>query len=67
VTQPLVTNPSDSYNVGDDVAVISYGLVRPCDDGDGPVVTKGAISKVICHNGTPVMIQVWSDCSIRVF
>ena len=66
-TQPLVTNLSDSYRVGDDVAIISYGLVRPRDDDDGPVVTKGAISKVICHNGTPVMIQVWIDCSIRVF
>ena len=51
-------NPSDKYSVGDAVAVISYGLARPDNDDDGPMVTKGAISKVIYHNGTPVMIQV---------
>jgi len=59
---PLVIKPSDyNYSVGEAVAVISYGLVRPCVDDDGPMVTKGAISKVIYHNGTPVMIQVLSE------
>jgi len=64
---PLVINPSNcNCSVGQAVAIVSYGLVRPYDD-DGPLVTKGAISKVIYHNGMPVMIQVSSDCSIRVF
>ena len=53
-TQPVI--PSDHYSIGEPVAVISYGLLKPCDVG--PLVTKGAISKIIQHNNTPVMIQV---------
>ena len=50
--------PSDRYNIGEAVAIISYGLLRPHDDNAGPLITKGAISKVIYHNNIPVMIQV---------
>ena len=55
-TQPVI--PSDLYSIGEPVAVISYGLLRPCVDSVGPLITKGAISKVIQHNNAPVMIQV---------
>ena len=50
--------PSDHYTTGEAIAVISYGLLRPHDDSVGPLITKGAISKIIQHNGTPVMMQV---------
>lgn len=55
-TLPII--PSDDYYTGDAVAVISYGLLRPRCDDVGPLVTKGAISKIIQHNDIPVMIQV---------
>ena len=54
----LPTIPSDDYSIGEAVAVISYGLLRPHDDDVGPLITKGAISKIVQHNNTPVMIQV---------
>ena len=56
-TLPIVP-PSDDYSIGEAVAVISYGLLRPHDDDVGPLITKGAISKIVQHNNTPVMIQV---------
>ena len=56
VPSPVI--PSDYYSIGEAVAVISYGLLRPHDDSVGPLITKGAISKIIQHSGTPVMIQV---------
>ena len=32
--------------------------MRPHDDNTPPLITKGAISRVIKHNNIPVMIQV---------
>ena len=61
-TLPII--PSDDYNTGDAVAIISYGLLRPHRDDVGPLITKGAISKIIQHNNTPVMIQV-TYCNTR--
>ena len=55
---PIPVIPSHHYNIGETVAIISYGLLRPYDDNTPPLVTKGAISRVIQHNNTPVMIQV---------
>ena len=56
-TLPII--PSDHYSIGEAVAVVSYGLLRPHHDDDvGPLITKGAISKIIQHNSIPVMIQV---------
>ena len=54
----LPVTPSHHYNIGETVAIISYGLLRPHDDNTPPLITKGAISRVIQHNSTPVMIQV---------
>ena len=58
-TLPII--PSDDYSIGEAVAVISYGLLRPV----GPLITKGAISKIVEHNNTPVMIQVNLTTHIR--
>ena len=56
ITVPVT--PSHHYNIGGTVAIISYGLLRPCDDNTPPLITKEVVSKVIQHNNTPVMIQV---------
>ena len=54
----LPVTPSHHYNIGETVAIISYGVLRPHDDNTPPLITKGAISRVIKHNNIPVMIQV---------
>ena len=54
----LPVTPSHYYKIGETVAIISYGLLRPCDNNTPPLITKGSVSKVIQHNNTPVMIQV---------
>ena len=63
----LPVTPSEEYNIGEAVGIISYGLLRPHDENAGPLITKGAISKIIHHNNTAVMIQVNHNYSTHIY
>ena len=62
---PVATLNHD--NISEAVAIISYGLFRPHDENAKPLITKGAICKVIQQNNIPMMIQVnVNDMSIHI-